>query len=524
MRAELFTSSVNPAKVATVRNAAGGRAYDPGAEHGLAQMAMTCTLADSYYTSAEAQLAQVIKLADQCTPQFIGKLAVYAREVGAMKDLPCVLVAYLAGKYEHEVLDQVFARVIDNGRMVRNFVQMLRSGRFGRRGLGTQPKRLLRNWFAATGADGVFKNSVGSNPSMADVIKLARPVPLNDAEKEMYRYLIGKGEAVGQAFWLKKWSESGDPRLGHRPEGLPFELLAGAAKTSQHWEDIAHSLSWNATLKNLNTFARHGVSKHAWDAIEARLRTKPPKHVFPYSVMTAYKHVESNAGIPMGVKLAVQDALDAAMDNLPALEGEVAVCVDTSGSMGSPVTGSRGSATGVTTCVQVAALVASGLLRKNPNTTTVVFDTSAAIVHLNPRDSVVTNAQKLARNGGGTDVSCALRLLNQKGIKASNVVIISDNESWFENQSRYARIGTYGGSHRGMTGAAVEWESFLRRNRGARLTCLDIQANPTVQVQNAGNVLNLGGFSDQVFGTIAEFSRGGLSVQSWVDKIKEIKL
>lgn len=508
MRNELFTTtSKNPRKVATAVNHAGGRAYDPGAEHGLAQMAMTCTLADSYYTSSETQLREVISLADKCSPEFIGKLAVYAREVGQMKDLPALLVAYLASKYESEMLNLVFARVIDNGRMVRNFVQIIRSGRLSRRGLGSQPKRLLRQWFASQGAEGVFRNSVGTNPSMADVIKLARPIPLNDSERDMYRYLIGKGEPCGLAYHVKKWGLG----EGDMPK-LPFEFLAGAASKASHWEEIAHGLSWNATLKNLNTFARHKVSADAWVAIETRLRQQPPKYVFPYSIMTAFKYIQDNVDIPMRIKLAVQDALDSAMDNIPALAGSVAVLVDTSGSMGSAVTGHRGSATGATTCVEVASLVASAILRRNPGATIVAFDTAAAVIQLNPRDSVVTNAAKLARRGGGTDVGCAVRLLNERGIAPDNVIIVSDNESWYD---------TVRSPH---TSAQREWNQLAARNKAAKLVCLDIQANPTLQVVSGRRVLNLGGFSDAIWSTISEFSKGNLEVKTWVDKIHQIEL
>lgn len=509
MNTDLFQTTGGK-RAAKVKNHAGGKAYDPGAEHGLAQMAMTCTLADSYYTKAPQQLQEVISLADQCSPEYIGKLAVYAREVGQMKDLPALLVAYLASKYENDILDSVFARVIDNGRMVRNFVQIIRSGVLGRKGLGSQPKRLLRQWFAAQGAEGVYRNSTGSAPSMADVIKLARPIPYTPEERDMYRYLIGKGEACGAAWQLKKWA-AGE---GEMPR-LPFEFLAGAAKTQQHWEDIAMGLSWNATLKNLNTFARHGVSSKAWEAIHTRLTQTPPKHVFPYSIMTAYRYIDSNIDIPMSVKLAVQDALDASLANVPRVEGSLAVLVDVSGSMQSPVTGYRGSATGATRCVDVAALIASVFLHKNPETTVIPFDTRAYTMDppLNPRDSVITNAGRIHCPGGGTDVSCGLRALNYMGKAPDLVVMVSDNESWFSNRL-----------HNSITAAQREWNTMVGKNKNARLVCLDVQANPTVQVQTSKRVLNLGGFSDAIFRLVSEFSRGGLDTGAWVERTKCLDL
>jgi 60 kDa SS-A/Ro ribonucleoprotein len=40
----------------------------------------------------------------------------------------------------------VFGRVIDNGKMLRNFVQIVRSGAMGRKSLGSAPKKLVQNW------------------------------------------------------------------------------------------------------------------------------------------------------------------------------------------------------------------------------------------------------------------------------------------------------------------------------------------------------------------------------------------
>ena len=38
--------------------------------------------------------------------------------------------------------------MIDNPRMLRTFVQIVRSGAVGRKSLGTRPRRLIRNWLA----------------------------------------------------------------------------------------------------------------------------------------------------------------------------------------------------------------------------------------------------------------------------------------------------------------------------------------------------------------------------------------
>ena len=126
-------------------NQAGGSAYAYGPEARLAQLAATGTLADGCYANAETQLADVVLAAKDVDPEWVAKCAVYARQSGAMKDMPALLTAYLTVA-DPDLSVRVFKRVIDNGRMLRTFVQIMRSGQIGRASLGSRPKRLVREW------------------------------------------------------------------------------------------------------------------------------------------------------------------------------------------------------------------------------------------------------------------------------------------------------------------------------------------------------------------------------------------
>lgn len=500
-------------RASLVPNAAGGKALNPGAEHGLAQMAVSCTLADSFYTSGEAQLKEVLALCEGASSEYIAKLAVYARYQG-MKDMPCLLLTHLTNRDDARgLVNSIFPVIIHNGRMLRNFFQMTRSGLFGRRSFNGQTQRLMQSWFRNRTADQVFENSVGSDPSMKDVLRLVRPTPKTDEQSAMLAYLVDKGEPVGKAAALRAWAQ----HEGEMPQ-LPFEFLAGAAKDSKHWEQIARNLSFVATVKNLNTFARHEISKEAWKIVSERLRGEVPKMMFPYNLFTAYRFSEANPQIPAHVKESLQVALDNSLQNVPEFSGRVAVAVDISGSMQSPVTGYRPGATGVTMCSDVAALFASAILRKNPEAIMMTFDTHAKLEHINPRDSVITNAKVLARHGGGTDCGSPLRLLAKENIAPDLVVILSDNQSWWGNEYNSG----YGA--RSKTTVESGWAPLRKLNPVAKLVCMDLQANPTVQILDGKDSLNIGGFSDSVFGLVKDFAAGNLSAARWVEAIKATKL
>ena len=113
---------------ADTRNEAGGSAYAMTAEQTLAQYAATGCLNATFYAGAKEQLDRVLALTTEVTPEFIAKTAVYARERGAMKDMPALLLAVLSRR-DPALMDRVFDRVVDTPRMLRTFVQIVRSGR-----------------------------------------------------------------------------------------------------------------------------------------------------------------------------------------------------------------------------------------------------------------------------------------------------------------------------------------------------------------------------------------------------------
>jgi len=500
---------------ATTLNEAGGVAYALSPKHQLAQLAATGCLNNTFYAQAQDQLDAVLALAREVDPVFVAKTAVYARRAGHMKDMPALLASTLAMR-DVSLLAKVFDRVVDNGKMLRNFVQMLRSGAVGRKSLGTRPKKLVQQWLLEASEAQLLNASVGNTPSLADVVKMVHPKPAEAWRAAWFAWLIDRPYAlealppVTQAFERFKRDRSLEV-----PD-VPFQMLTALELDAQAWAQIARRGSWQMVRQNLNTFARHGVFELPGlaEAVAAKLRDPQAvakARVLPYQLMAAF--TATGAEVPHVVKEALQDAMELALANVPVFEGRVVVCPDVSGSMSSPVTGHRGSATSAVRCIDVAALVAAAVLRRNADARVLPFETKVVSLQLNPRDSVMTNAAKLAAvGGGGTSCSAPLALLNKEKAKADLVVLVSDNESWADRA-------------RGRgTAAMQEWAAFKERNPKARLVCIDIQPYATTQAQERDDVLNIGGFSDEVFKLLAVYAAGGLGADHWVGVIEETSI
>lgn len=512
----LFASTRGPRlPAATARNEAGGVAYIRDPRAALALFAATGCLNGTFYANAEAQLDRVLALAEAVEPGFVARTAIYARRTAFMKDMPALLLATLSVR-DRALFEAAFPRVIDNGRLLRNLVQVLRSGRVGRKSLGSLPKRLIRGWLAQASVAQLVQAAIGNDPSLADVVKMVHPKPADAGREALYAWILGKPYAEAALPDLLRRYEAfkRDPSAAELPD-LAFQYFTSLPLTRAQWATLARRASWQSLRQNLNTFARNGVFEDQavlYEVVakltdEASIRKA---RVFPYQLQTAY---QATAGLPRAIAEALQDAMEIATRNVPALSGDVVVAVDVSGSMASPVTGFRKGATTATRCVDVAALIAACVQRNSPQARVMPFDTDVRVVRMNPRDSVMTQAQRLAALcGGGTAVSAPLARLNRERAHVDLLVLVSDNESW--RDTRFA----------GETETMRQWAQIKARCPQAKLVCIDLQPVVTSQTFEREDVLHVGGFSDAVFDLLANFAAEGAGTQRWVDRIASIEV
>jgi 60 kDa SS-A/Ro ribonucleoprotein len=161
-------------------------------KHMLAQYAVTGCLSNA---SGEDQLAKVLELSKELDAEFIAKTAVYARENASMKDMAALLLAVLSTR-SPEYLRRVFDRVVDNGRMLRTFVQIIRSGAVGRKSLGSTPKALVKQWLSSANERRLIEAAVGSDPSLADIVRMVHPKPNDPVREAFYGWLLDKPYAL----------------------------------------------------------------------------------------------------------------------------------------------------------------------------------------------------------------------------------------------------------------------------------------------------------------------------------------
>jgi 60 kDa SS-A/Ro ribonucleoprotein len=388
--------------------------------------------------------------------------------------------------------------------------------------------------------------SIGNDPTMRDILRMARPTPKDDQRRALFGWLAGRdvaswGPATESDLPLEVQRLEKYRRAEREEEqlevlealrGVRWELFADGAKGPKVWARIAETMGPQALRMNLNTLARHEVfgersrdGRSMMELVAARIADEKEvrqSRQFPYQYFTSYLFAEE--GVPERVRKSLNEAAEIACGNVPKLPGPIVIGLDASGSMGSPVTGKR-TASGTTkmTCRDVAALIAAALLRANPGSVVIPFDTQAYTgwyQRLRQPASILELAGYLKGFGGGgtncaVPVEAAMKHFGER--EFAGVVIISDNESW------------WGRGHAGSTALATAWKAFVFRQRlqfktqfHPKLVCIDLQPNTTTQVPDRQDVLNIGGFSDSVFSTIGRFFDG--APKHWVDEVEAIEL
>lgn len=515
-------------KPANTKNRAGGRAYKLDDAETLAQYVVTSCFNDSYYASGREQLDRVQEVCKTVPPELVAKAAVYGRENGGMKDVPAFLLATLAANGEIELLKKAFPRVINNPKMLLNFVQIIRSGVTGRRSFGSAVKNLINDWITSRRGNKLFLASVGySNPSLVDVIKMTHPRPDNPEQNALFGYLLDKDHAFGDLPPLVKEFEAFKEDNSNPLPNMDARALTNCGLTTDHWKQIAKNMPWNTLRMNLNTLSRNGVFKDQAiiDSVASKLANPEEVrkwNVFPYQLLTTFQNIKD---VPTEISLALQDAMEVATENVPVIKN-VAVCVDVSGSMtfGS-VTGGRGRTASVTTPIQVASLIAASISRTNPTATIISYGTRARVVpNYNARDSVMTNTEKLSREGNwcghGTNCSAAMDVVANTRKKFDLVVFATDCQSWVDSNHRNPHYSFGMG-----TSLNNQWDNFRTgKNKNAKIAEINLQALDDSQLDHSDpSIMNIGGFSDSVFDVLAEFAERDVNAR-FIDVIKRVEL
>lgn len=458
-----FNSTVSKPKTLT-ENLAGGQAYSQTNELALVSMLLTSFVNDQFYKSGSTTLKDLKALSEKISDkEFVAKAAIYARDKFGMRSithgLAGELTSQLAGlDWAKSFYDKVVVRPDDMTEILAYYL----ANKTGK-GKAKFPNALKKGFATAFDRfDGYqIAKYKGENKEvkLVDVVNIAHPVP-TDRNREALSLLIN-GKLKNTETWEAKLSAAGQAAEGE--EDLT-KLKADA------WTELISSkkIGYFALLRNLRNIISQAPS--AVDAACEMLVSEnliKKSRVLPFRFATAYDEI-SKLGSDSSVRkalVAINQALEVSLANVPKFDGETLVVMDVSGSMsGRPS--------------EIASLFGAILAKVN-SCDVMTFSTDAQYKQYNPLDSVMTIRSSFRYAGGGTNFKA---IFNKASKKYDRVIILSDMQGWM-----------------GYTTPSAEFASY-KKKFGANpfVYSWDLAGLGTLQFPES-NVFALAGFSDKVF-------------------------
>lgn len=444
-------------------NRAGGVAYKQSPELALVSLLVTSFVEDQFYRSANETIEELKQLIKQVNPEFAAKAGVFARTEYGMRSISHVLAAEIVREYKGK--DWTKNYIAKSIYRPDDAIEM------------------LAYWITTYGKPipNALKKGIALGLSKFDEYQIAK-------------YKKGKSELslVDVVNLTHAWSPAIDKlHKGELEAANTWEVKISATegdeeKKVEAWKELVleKKIGYFALLRNLRNILETGDDPLITAALELLVDKKLIKKslVLPFRYQTALTAIqEAGAKRTRDAMIALSQAVDIAVDNVPTFDGDTLVVVDVSGSMsGRPI--------------EIASLFAAALYRKN-NADMVVFADSAANLTANPVDSTFTIAEAIRecsrtmRIGGGTNLSSVFKEQPfYQGKEYKRVIVLSDMETWIESSYWYRGDA--------MKTAFKKWKDHYGIE--PMVYTMDLTGSGTMQFPEQ-NVYALAGFSEKIF-------------------------
>jgi len=513
-----------------VVNYEGEKAYALSPEMELYTAVVTWSLNDSFYEKDEARLVRLRKLIVQCNPEFVAKLAIYARTKMYMRSVPLVLLTELAKIHKGDDLvaratDKVINRADEITELLACYQQL--NKRNGPKKLNRLSKQLQKGLSAAFNKFDEYqfaKYNRQTEIKLRDALFLVHPKAKDELQQLLFNKIAGNTLQTPYT-WETELSTLG--QLSFDSE----EAKAEAFKAK--WEELIDSgkLGYMAMLRNLRNIMEAGVSYQHIAKVCATLSSAEQvakAKQFPFRYLSAYREIlnieirpkersiaekvrglfsKNNMGYTGEVLEALEKAVQASAANIKGFDYNTSVLVacDVSGSMQQPV-----SAKSKVLLYDIGLMLAMLLQSRCKNVQVGMFGDLWKTIMV-PRNNILGNVQEFYRREGevgySTNGYLVIKDLLSNGVVMDKVMLFTDCQLWNSNSS---------GEH--IHPLWVQYKKRIAPN--AKLYLFDLQGYGQAPLQVIANdVYLLAGWSDKVFEVLDALDKGG-SALTEINKIE----
>lgn len=481
-----------------VKNHEGAKAWSLSKELELYTAVVTTTLSDKFYETGGERLKRIQQLISEVDPQFVAKLAVYARESMYLRSIPLVLAVELAKVHKgDDLVSRLVARVIQRADEITELLAFYQNAnaRKSVKKLGKLSKQLQKGLALAFNKFDEYqfsKYNRAAEVKLRDALFLVHPRPKDISQQALFDKIAADTLETAET-WETKLSAAGQVAPADEDEkNLAF---------AKQWEDLIDSgkLGYMAMLRNLRNMLQKGISDVHLDKVAAMLADQKQvmkSKQFPFRFLSAYRELrsETNLRAPQ-VMEALESAIRASVSNMKGFDKDTRVMIasDVSGSMQTPV-----SAKSKVQMYDFGLVLSMLLQSKCERAITGIFGTEFKVVNM-PRAQILANTEKMnhysSQVGWATNGHLVVEHLIKSRTVVDKVMIFTDMQLWNSNGD---------GGH-----LAKVWKQYKAMAQGAKLYLFDLQGYGQAPI----NVLRedvylIAGWSDKVFDILHAIENG----------------
>ena len=470
-------------KSATIKtvNMDGHAAYSMPEKEKLITQVLTSFFNESkFYGDNSDKMLETIQRVAKTAPEFIAKLAVFARREFNMRSVAHVLTACLA----HEENGKPFVRKTAWRVCLRGDdlteIMAFYLATFGKP-VPNSLKAGINDVLGRLDEYSLAKyKGTGNSVKMRDLLCLCHPRPRNDAQSGLWKRLL-ENKLATPLTWETQLSANGNNR--------------------ETWEKLIDSgkVGYMALLRNLRNIIQanpRNIEK-VWQTIEDPDAVRRSKQL-PFRFLSAYKSIQDIGG--SRALDALENAVSESVLNMPGLRGITVIAVDVSGSMGSKVSDKSD-----VTCGEIGMLLGVIANRICENSIFFTFDDKLNREDLPRSVGILYATTHRGMNGGATNMELPFKAMQQHGIKADRIIFLSDNQ---------CNTSSCGWRFKPVQTAADEY----RKDTGNDLWvhAIDLQGYGTQQFHGPKTNI-IAGWSEKVFSFIKLAEQGVGSLEKTIE-------
>lgn len=359
-----------------------------------------------FYGDNSEELTNILKSGIADDPEFVSRLAIFARNEFNMRSVSHVILCYLAnistGKpFVKRTLKHIVKRGDDATEILACYLNI-----FGKP-IPNSLRKGLRDIFTAFDEYTLAKYKGTENVvKMRDILCLCHPTPKDQKQSDIWKALL-ENRLTPPYTWEVELSTKGNKK--------------------ETWEELIDSgnVGYMALLRNLRNILN--VEPKNIDKVFSKIADPVAvrqSRQLPFRYLSAYRNLPyGDTWDVLNAQTALERAAEVSVENLPRIPGKTIIAIDVSGSMSCPV-----SARSTVSCGDISCLLGVIADKICDQAMVFTFDDRLSRINIPKRNGILSSALAIDQSGGGTNMYLPFDHILEKKIYADRVIVLSDNE------------------------------------------------------------------------------------------------